>query len=57
MNIIFQIEGGLGKSILGTAVVKVIRKHYKNANIIVVSHYPEVFLNNPDVNKIYNFNN
>ena len=57
MNIIFQIEGGLGKSILGTAVVKVIRKHYKNANIIVVSHYPEAFLNNPDVNKIYNFNN
>ena len=52
MNIIFQIEGGLGKSILGTAVVKVIRKHYENANIIVVSHYPEVFLNNPDVNKI-----
>lgn len=57
MNIIFQIEGGLGKSILGTAIVKVIRRHYKDANIIVVTHYPEVFLNNPYIYKTYHFNN
>ena len=57
MNIIFQIEGGLGKSILGTAIVKVIRRHYKDANIIVVTHYPEVFLNNPYTYKVYHFNN
>ena len=37
MNIIFQIDGGLGKSILATAMTKVIRKRYKNANIIVVT--------------------
>ena len=49
MNIIFQIEGGLGKSIMATAMVKVIKKRYKNANIIVVTAYPDVFLNNPDV--------
>ena len=29
MNIIFQIEGGLGKSIMATAMVKVIKKRYK----------------------------
>ena len=57
MNIIFQIEGGLGKSILGTAIVKVIKRHYKDANIIVVTHYPEVFLNNPYTYKVYHFNN
>ena len=57
MNIIFQIEGGLGKSILGTAIVKVIRRHYEDANIIVVTHYPEVFLNNPYTYKVYHFNN
>ena len=57
MNIIFQIEGGLGKSILGTAIVKVIRRHYKDANIIVVTHYPEVFLNNPYTYKVYHFSN
>tara|TARA_Y100000114_G_scaffold39159_1_gene34860 strand:- start:6921 stop:7802 length:882 start_codon:yes stop_codon:yes gene_type:complete len=53
MNIIFQIDGGLGKSIMATAVVKVIKKRYKNANIIIVSAYPDVFLNNPLVSEIY----
>ena len=53
MNIIFQIDGGLGKSIMATAMVKVIKKRYKNANIIVVTAYPDVFLNNPDVFEVH----
>jgi len=53
MNIIFQIDGGLGKSIMATAVVKVIRKRYKNAHIVVVSAYPDVFLNNPHINECF----
>lgn len=53
MNIIFQIDGGLGKSIMGTAMVKVIRKRYKNAHIIVVTAYPDVFLNNPHINECF----
>ena len=53
MNIIFQIDGGLGKSIMATAMVQVIKKRYKNSNLIVVTAYPDVFLNNPQVNKIY----
>ena len=57
MNIIFQIEGGLGKSIMATAVVSVIRKRYKNAKIIVVTPYPDVFLNNPNIDKCYSTNN
>ena len=57
MNIIFQIDGGLGKSILATAMTKVLRKRYKNANIIVVTGHPDVFLNNPDINQVYDFNN
>jgi hypothetical protein len=56
MNIIFQIEGGLGKSIMATAMVKVIKKRYKNANLIVVTAYPDVFLNNPDVSETHNIN-
>tara|TARA_R110000796_G_scaffold148473_2_gene265350 strand:+ start:2892 stop:3767 length:876 start_codon:yes stop_codon:yes gene_type:complete len=56
MNVIFQIEGGLGKNIMATAVLKVLRKRYKKANIIVSTAYPDVFLNNPDVNLIYNIN-
>ena len=53
MNVIFQIDGGLGKSIMGTAMVKVIRKRYKNAHIIVVTAYPDVFLNNPHINECF----
>ena len=57
MNIIFQIDGGLGKNIMATAMIKVIKKRYKNYNLIVVSGYPDIFLHNPDVFKIYNSNN
>lgn len=53
MNIIFQVDGGLGKNIMATAMVKVMKKRYKNANIIVVSPFPDVFLNNPDVFEVY----
>ena len=53
MNIIFQIDGGLGKSIMATAMIKVIKKRYKNSNLIIVSGYPDVFLNNPNVSEIY----
>ena len=56
MNIIFQIDGGLGKHIMATAIVKVLRKRYKNAHIIVAAAYPDVFLNNPHINECFNTN-
>ena len=51
MNIILNIQGGLGKNILATALVKGIKKRYPNSFLIVISGYPDVFLNNPNVNK------
>lgn len=54
MNVIFSIEGGLGKSIMATAVLKAIKKQYKKANIVVVTAYPDVFIGNPNVNKVLN---
>lgn len=51
-NVIFQIDGGLGKSIMATAILKAIKKEYKKANIIVVTGYPDVFIGNPNVNKV-----
>lgn len=51
-TVIFQIDGGLGKSIMATAVLKVIKKEYKKANIIVITGYPDVFIGNPNVNKV-----
>ena len=53
MNIIFSIQGGLGKSIVGTAVCKAIRKKYPNDKLIVLTGYPEVFLNNKEVDMAF----
>jgi ADP-heptose:LPS heptosyltransferase len=53
MNIIFSIEGGLGKSIMGTAVLKAIKNQYPKSYIIVVTHYPDVFIGNPNANKVF----
>jgi len=48
----FQNDGGLGKRIVATAVLKAIKKQYKKSNIIVITAYPDVFANNPNVNKV-----
>ncbi len=53
MNILFQIDGGLGKSIMGTAMVKILRRRYKNSHIVVSTAYPDVFLNNPHINECF----
>lgn len=55
MNIIFTIQGGLGKSIIATAVCKAIKKKYQNDNLIVVTGYPEVFSNLQFVDMVFAF--
>lgn len=55
MNIIFQINGGIGKVIAGTAICASIKTKYPNDKLIVVSGYPEVFLGNPHVDRAYAF--
>lgn len=49
MNIIFNIQGGIGKCVAATAVCEVIKKQYPESKLIVVSMYPDVFINNPNV--------
>ena len=56
MNIIFQISGGLGKCVMATAVCKAIKTKHPKAKLIVVSAYPEVFLNNKEVHRSFAFN-
>jgi ADP-heptose:LPS heptosyltransferase len=53
MNIIFDISGGLGKNILATAVLKAIKVKYPKSKIIVITSYPDVFINNSTVNKVF----
>ena len=55
MNIIFEIRGGLGKSIMSTAVLKCMRKKYPDDYIIVITGFPDVFIGNENVNKVLNF--
>jgi hypothetical protein len=55
MNIIFTIQGGLGKSIMATAVCQAIKKKYPNDNLIVVTGFPEVFTNLNFVDRVFGF--
>lgn len=55
MNIIFQINGGIGKVVAGSAVCASIKTKYPDAKLIVVSGYPDVFLGNPNVDRAYSF--
>lgn len=56
MNVIFQINGGLGKSVMATAVCKSIKTKYPDCKLIVVTGYPDVFINNPDVDRCISHN-
>lgn len=51
--VLFHVEGGLGKNVASTAVVKNIAKKYKDRKLIVVCSFPEIFLNNPYVHRVY----
>jgi hypothetical protein len=55
MNIIFQVNGGLGKVIASTAVCASIKAKYPDDKLIVVSGYPDVFINNPYVDRAFSF--
>ena len=55
MNIIFQINGGIGKCVMATAVCEAIKKKYPESNLIVMSGYADVFLNNPNVYRSFSF--
>lgn len=55
MNIIFQINGGIGKCVTATAICEIIKKKYPDSKLIVISGYSDVFLNNPNVDRAYNF--
>jgi hypothetical protein len=54
---IFHIDGGCGKSIVATSVVKSIKAAYPENKLIVVTSYPEVFLHNPNVYRVFKCGN
>jgi hypothetical protein len=56
-NIVLIVEGGIGKNISATAVVRALKKAYSDKKIIVVAGCPEVFFYNTNVYRPFNFSN
>lgn len=52
-NIIFSINGGLGKHIAATAVCEAIKSNFPESRLFVLAAYPDPFLNNPFVYRVY----
>jgi hypothetical protein len=48
---IFHIEGGVGKHIAASAIIKAYHNNNPETKIIVSSAYPDIYLNNPIVDK------
>lgn len=53
MYSIFHIEGGIGKNILATAVIDSLKKTDPERKIILVSAWPQVWFNNPNIEQIF----
>ncbi len=50
---VLHIEGGIGKNILATAVVSSLVSSEPDRKIILVSAWPQVWFNNPNIYKIF----
>jgi hypothetical protein len=50
---IFHIEGGLGKHVASTAIIKLIKENHPDRKLITVAAWPEIFLNNPYIDRVY----
>lgn len=54
--VIFHVDGGIGKNIMATAVVRAIQKTFPDRKIIVVASHEEFWINNPRIERLYNTN-
>lgn len=50
---IFHLQGGIGKHVAATAIAKVIKNNYPDRKLIVVCAYPDIFINLPYVERVY----
>lgn len=51
--LVWHIEGGLGKNIAATSLLSSIKQKYSDRKIIMVVSYPEIFLNFPEVERVF----
>ena len=52
-NIVFIVDGGIGKNIMATVVIRNIKKKYPDKKLIVVGGYADVFRHNPHIHRFY----
>ena len=50
---IFHLQGGIGKHIAATAIAKTIKANHPDRQLIVVCAYPDLFINLPFVDRVY----
>lgn len=50
---ILEINGGIGKSIMASAVCEAIKKQYPDRELIVFTAWVEPLLNNPNISRVY----
>ena len=55
--VIWHVQGGLGKNIAASSLTKDIKEKYKDREFILVCSFPEVFLNDPNIDKVYQMGN
>tara|TARA_S200002703_G_C3754530_1_gene232174 strand:- start:187 stop:1092 length:906 start_codon:yes stop_codon:yes gene_type:complete len=55
--IIWHVQGGLGKNIAASSLTKDIKQKHKDRKFILVCSFPEVFLNDPNIDKVYQIGN
>lgn len=55
--IIWHIEGGLGKNVAATSLLKSLKEKYVDRKIIIVASYPDIFINNPHIYRVYRVGN
>ena len=51
--VVWHIEGGLGKNIAATSLIEDVIKKYHDRKLVMVVSYPEIFLNNPHIYRVY----
>lgn len=54
---VFNIEGGIGKHIASSAVVKAYSNNHPTTKIVVVCAWPEIYLGNKDIHRVYRLGN
>ena len=54
---VFNIEGGIGKHICSTAVVRAYKNNHPTTKVIVVCAWPEIYLGNKDIERVYRLGN